>query len=184
MLPQGRAWPTLDERPRHQRRHVGAWNPDRARRSCLLRVFRRQGLFGKWVPRADRPRPRRVRTGLLGAGAVHRFRINPRSAASSSTNRANIQAAGELTAAQNAKIDRKASRESVSLDDSERPAVSSFFIGSFLYRWRRDRPACMAGFHIGGSGLVGLVLLSSSVAGLVLAPVAGHLVDRHDRAKN
>nr|WP_249157183.1 MFS transporter [Bradyrhizobium sp. KB893862 SZCCT0404] len=43
-------------------------------------------------------------------------------------------------------------------------------------------PAWVA-FHIGGSGLVGLVLLSSSVAGLLLTPVAGHLADRHDRAQ-
>ena len=41
-------------------------------------------------------------------------------------------------------------------------------------------PAWIA-FHVGGSGLVGIVLLSSSVAGLVLAPIAGPLVDRHDR---
>ncbi|MER9606922.1 hypothetical protein [Mesorhizobium sp. M0243] len=37
-------------------------------------------------------------------------------------------------------------RESVSLDDSERPAVYTFFIGFFLYRWRRNCPASMVGF--------------------------------------
>ncbi|WP_408581270.1 MFS transporter [Burkholderia cepacia] len=43
-------------------------------------------------------------------------------------------------------------------------------------------PAWLA-FHAGGSRLVGLVLLSSSAAGLLLAPVAGHLADRHDRSR-
>lgn len=36
-------------------------------------------------------------------------------------------------------------------------------------------------FHIGGSKLVGLVLLASSLTGLLLAPFIGHIVDRHDR---
>lgn len=41
-------------------------------------------------------------------------------------------------------------------------------------------PAWVA-FHAGGSSLVGLLLLTSSVAGFALAPVAGHLVDHHGR---
>ncbi|WP_375791491.1 MFS transporter (plasmid) [Bradyrhizobium sp. vgs-9] len=41
-------------------------------------------------------------------------------------------------------------------------------------------PAWIA-FHAGGSSLVGLVLLSSSVAGFVLAPLSGYIVDRHSR---
>ncbi|MBY5346063.1 MFS transporter [Rhizobium leguminosarum] len=36
-------------------------------------------------------------------------------------------------------------------------------------------------FQVGGSKLVGLVLLTSSLAGVLLAPVAGHLVDKYDR---
>ncbi|MER8427034.1 hypothetical protein NKI48_25225 [Mesorhizobium sp. M0644] len=48
---------------------------------------------------------------------------------------------------------------------------------------RIDQEQCVA-FAFVQSGEVDLVLLSSSVAGLVLAPVAGHLVDRHDGAKN
>ncbi|MBN9561770.1 MAG: MFS transporter [Alphaproteobacteria bacterium] len=36
-------------------------------------------------------------------------------------------------------------------------------------------------FQVGGSKLVGLVLLTSSLAGVFLAPAAGHLVDKHDR---
>ncbi|VVE59966.1 hypothetical protein PCA31118_00075 [Pandoraea captiosa] len=36
-------------------------------------------------------------------------------------------------------------------------------------------------FQLGGSKLVGLVLLSSSLAGLLFAPLAGHIVDRTDR---
>ncbi|NKL37145.1 MFS transporter [Rhizobium leguminosarum bv. viciae] len=36
-------------------------------------------------------------------------------------------------------------------------------------------------FQVGGSKLVGLVLLTSSFAGVLLAPAAGHLVDKHDR---
>ncbi|RWX20180.1 MFS transporter, partial [Rhizobium leguminosarum] len=36
-------------------------------------------------------------------------------------------------------------------------------------------------FQVGGSKLVGLILLASSLAGVLLAPVAGHLVDKHDR---
>ncbi|MDA9393083.1 MFS transporter [Bradyrhizobium sp. CCBAU 45394] len=69
------------------------------------------------------------------------------------------------------------------MKDLERPlfialSSASFFIvgvGIVLPGW--------IAFHVGGSGLVGLVLLSSSVAGLLLAPVAGHLTDRHDRAQ-
>ncbi|MGO4683538.1 MFS transporter [Hyphomicrobium sp. 2TAF46] len=38
-------------------------------------------------------------------------------------------------------------------------------------------------FHVGGSRLVGLVLMSSSVTGLVLAPFTGHTVDRFDRRR-
>ncbi|WMY10910.1 MFS transporter [Paraburkholderia phenoliruptrix] len=38
-------------------------------------------------------------------------------------------------------------------------------------------------FHAGGSELVGIVLLASSAAGLLLAPVAGYIVDRHDRSR-
>jgi MFS family permease len=41
-------------------------------------------------------------------------------------------------------------------------------------------PAWVA-FHAGGSSLVGLVMLTSSIAGFALAPVAGHLVDRYRR---
>ncbi|MDA9448239.1 MFS transporter [Bradyrhizobium sp. CCBAU 21360] len=41
-------------------------------------------------------------------------------------------------------------------------------------------PAWIA-FHAGGSSLVGLVLLTSSVAGFVLAPLSGYIVDRHSR---
>ncbi|TDK31816.1 MFS transporter [Rhizobium deserti] len=41
-------------------------------------------------------------------------------------------------------------------------------------------PAWIA-FQVGGSKLVGLVLLTSSLAGVLLAPLAGHLVDKHDR---
>ncbi|RZN16262.1 MFS transporter [Bradyrhizobium sp. Leo121] len=41
-------------------------------------------------------------------------------------------------------------------------------------------PAWIA-FHAGGSSLVGLVLLTSSVAGVVLAPLGGYVVDRHSR---
>ncbi|TBE57801.1 MFS transporter [Rhizobium beringeri] len=36
-------------------------------------------------------------------------------------------------------------------------------------------------FQVGGSKLVGLILLASSLAGVLLAPAAGHLVDKHDR---
>ncbi|MER9390001.1 hypothetical protein [Mesorhizobium sp. M0435] len=81
-------------------------------------------------------------------------------------------------------LHRKASRESVSLDDSKDPLFIAFSSASFvIVGVGIVQPAWLA-FHVGGSGLVGLVLLSSSVAGLVLAPVAGHLVDRHDGAKN
>ncbi|WP_456679729.1 MULTISPECIES: MFS transporter [unclassified Bradyrhizobium] len=41
-------------------------------------------------------------------------------------------------------------------------------------------PAWIA-FHAGGSSLVGLLLLTSSVAGFVLAPLSGYIVDRHSR---
>ncbi|MGT0250448.1 MFS transporter [Burkholderia pyrrocinia] len=53
---------------------------------------------------------------------------------------------------------------------------ASFFligVGIVLPAW--------IGFHAGGSSLVGLVLLTSSVAGFTLAPAAGHLVDHHGR---
>ncbi|MEI9425987.1 MFS transporter [Mesorhizobium sp. Cs1299R1N1] len=36
-------------------------------------------------------------------------------------------------------------------------------------------------FHIGGSRLVGLVLMSSSVTGMVVSPFTGHVVDRRER---
>ncbi|WP_245476856.1 MFS transporter [Bradyrhizobium sp. Leo170] len=54
--------------------------------------------------------------------------------------------------------------------------MASFFIvgvGIVLPAW--------IAFHAGGSSLVGLVLLSSSVAGFVLAPLSGYIVDRHSR---
>lgn len=38
-------------------------------------------------------------------------------------------------------------------------------------------------FHAGGSKLVGVVLLASSAAGLLLAPLAGYIIDRHDRLR-
>ncbi|WP_457578167.1 MFS transporter [Ensifer adhaerens] len=38
-------------------------------------------------------------------------------------------------------------------------------------------------FHTGGSRLVGLVLMASSVSGMVVAPFTGHIVDRRDRKK-
>ncbi|MBK3666356.1 MFS transporter [Bradyrhizobium diazoefficiens] len=41
-------------------------------------------------------------------------------------------------------------------------------------------PAWIA-FHAGGSSLVGVVLLTSSVAGFVLAPLSGYIVDRYSR---
>lgn len=41
-------------------------------------------------------------------------------------------------------------------------------------------PAWVA-FQIGGSRLVGFVLLAASVASLALAPVTGHIIDRCDR---
>ncbi|WP_287161445.1 MFS transporter [Mesorhizobium sp.] len=63
----------------------------------------------------------------------------------------------------------------------ERPLFIAFSCASFfIVGVGIVLPAWIA-FHGGGSRLVGLVLLSSSVAGLLLAPVAGHLVDRHDR---
>jgi MFS family permease len=42
-------------------------------------------------------------------------------------------------------------------------------------------PPSWIAFHIGGSKLVGLVLLASSLTGLLLAPFIGHIVDRHER---
>ncbi|MCA1476784.1 MFS transporter [Bradyrhizobium sp. NBAIM08] len=36
-------------------------------------------------------------------------------------------------------------------------------------------------FHYGGTGLVGWILIFTSGSTLVLAPVAGHIVDKHDR---
>lgn len=41
-------------------------------------------------------------------------------------------------------------------------------------------PAWIA-FHVGGSRLVGVALLTSSVAGFVLAPLSGYIVDRCSR---
>ncbi|WP_247493206.1 hypothetical protein [Bradyrhizobium sp. 142] len=52
----------------------------------------------------------------------------------------------------------------------------SFFIvgvGIVLPTW--------VAFAVGGSNLVGLVLLASSLAGFVLAPLSGYLVDRYSR---
>ncbi|WNJ87993.1 MFS transporter [Bosea sp. 685] len=69
------------------------------------------------------------------------------------------------------------------MKDLERSLLIAFSAASFfIVGVGIVLPAWIA-FHIGGSGLVGLVLLSSSAAGLLLAPVAGHLADRHDRAQ-
>ncbi|WP_244628283.1 MFS transporter [Tardiphaga robiniae] len=65
----------------------------------------------------------------------------------------------------------------------ERPLFIAFSSASFFIVGVGIVLPAWVAFQFGGSGLVGLVLLSSSVAGLVLAPVAGHLVDRHDRAQ-
>lgn len=65
----------------------------------------------------------------------------------------------------------------------ERPLFIAFSSASFFIVGVGIVLPAWVAFHIGGSGLVGLVLLSSSVGGLVLAPVAGHLVDRHDRTQ-
>ncbi|MCK1357179.1 MFS transporter [Bradyrhizobium sp. CW7] len=69
------------------------------------------------------------------------------------------------------------------MKDSERPLFIAFSSASFFIVGVGIVLPAWVAFHEGGSGLVGLVLLSTSVAGLLLAPVAGHLADRHDRAQ-
>lgn len=53
--------------------------------------------------------------------------------------------------------------------------VSFFLVGTGIVL-----PSWIA-FELGGSKLVGLALLSSSLAGLLFAPLVGHIVDRTDR---
>ncbi|QPF90825.1 MFS transporter [Bradyrhizobium commune] len=65
----------------------------------------------------------------------------------------------------------------------ERPLFIAFSSASFFIVGVGIVLPAWVAFHIGGSGLVGVVLLSSSMAGILLAPVAGHLADRHDRAQ-
>ncbi|WP_271612343.1 MFS transporter [Bradyrhizobium sp. CCBAU 21362] len=69
------------------------------------------------------------------------------------------------------------------MKDLERPLFIEFSSASFFIVGVGIVLPAWVAFHVGGSGLVGLVLLSSSGAGLLLAPVAGHLADRHDRAQ-
>lgn len=54
-------------------------------------------------------------------------------------------------------------------------SISFFIVGVGIVL-----PAWVA-FAVGGSNLVGLVLLASSLASLVLAPLSGYLVDRYSR---
>lgn len=56
-------------------------------------------------------------------------------------------------------------------------SISFFIVGAGIVM-----PAWVA-FDVGGSNLVGLVLLASSVAGFALAPLSGHLVDRHNHLR-
>ncbi|MCK1479560.1 MFS transporter [Bradyrhizobium sp. 197] len=56
-------------------------------------------------------------------------------------------------------------------------SISFFIVGAGIVM-----PAWVA-FDVGGSNLVGLVLLASSLAGFALAPLSGHLVDRHNHLR-
>lgn len=56
-------------------------------------------------------------------------------------------------------------------------SISFFIVGAGIVL-----PAWVA-FDVGGSNLVGLVLLASSLAGFALAPLSGHLVDRHNHLR-